>query len=831
LRTTIAGMLERLGSLSAARPRRTLILLLVFVALAGFVGGPVAGRLESGGGFTTASSESSHADDQLQRATGQETSPGIVLLVEGATGDLDQRTRAATDKLAAVPGVADARPAGRSQDGDSALVTGMLRARTDEEVVAEDALTAFAGDSHVTVGGSAVSSLQIGETVSEDLGRAELLAFPVLALLSLLFFGGRAALMPLVVGVTTVLGTFLVLTGVNQIYEVNVFALNLVIGLGLGLAIDYTLFLVTRFREELRKGASSSTAVGTTMATAGRTVAFSAATVAAALGTLTLFPLGFAQSMGIAGASVAVVAALASLAVSPALLAMWGRKLLPKDQKRAAAAHDRWHRLAHAVMRRPGVIATVTAAVMLAVALPAVGVKWTPVDATVIPTDRSSRVVADVIERDFDGTGSTPITVAVTAPSSEATAVREFAKQIRDLKGVRSVAAPADLGDDTWRVTAGVPGDPAGDTAQDVVAQIRDLGPGFATAVTGPAAEFVDQQDAIGSRLPVAVLVLCALTFLVLWLMTGSLVLPAKAIVMNALTVGAALSPLLFIYQGGRFEDLLGYTSNGGVEPTDFLVTAAVVFALSTDYGVFLLARIKEARDGSETEREAVAVGVARTGRVVSAAAILLAVAIGVFSTSSISFIQQIGIAARHGRVARRLRRPHAARAVADGAAGQVELVVAAAAAAPARQGGAQRDGDPHAGRRLRRRIYDASGDRRPRQPDLAAVAAGHRPAAGLASRRAAVGGRRRRRPPQRPVRLSGRAAARPARAARFLRDGAAARRRRRPRAVGLPARHDRRRDSRVGAFRPRAGTRPARDDHRRRRGRAVRAAVRRQRR
>ena len=647
--TTIEDMLERLGSLSAARPRRTLILLFLFVALAGFVGGPVAGRLESDGGFTTASSESSRADAQLQRASGEQASPGIVLLVEGAGSDLEQRTRAAAAKLSAAPGIVDATPAGRSKDGERALVAGTIRASADAGAVAEDALAAFEDDRHVSVGGPAVSGLQIGESVSEDLGRAELIAFPVLALLSLLFFRGRAALMPLVVGVTTVLGTFLVLTGVNEIYGLNIFALNLVIGLGLGLAIDYTLFLVTRFREELARGAAPAAAVRATMTTAGRTVAFSAATVAAALGTLTLFPLGFAQSMGIAGASVAVVAAIASLTVSPALLAMWGRKLLPRRDTRAAGAHDRWHRLAHAVMRRPGVIATVTAAVMLAVALPALGVKWTPVDATAIPADQSSRVVADAIQRDFGGAGSTPVTVAVTAPSSEASAVRAFAEQVRGLDGVRSVAAPADLGGDTWRVTAAVPGDPAGDTARLVVEQIRDLDPGLTVAVTGPAAEFIDQQDAIGGRLPAAVLVLGGLTFLVLWLMTGSVVLPAKAIVMNALTVGAALAPLVLIYQGGRFEDLLGYTSNGGVEPTDFLVTAALVFALSTDYGVFLLGRIKEARDGGETEREAVAVGVARTGRVVTAAAVLLAVAIGVFSTSSIPFIQQIGIAAATG--------------------------------------------------------------------------------------------------------------------------------------------------------------------------------------
>jgi trehalose monomycolate/heme transporter len=485
--------------------------------------------------------------------------------------------------------------------------------------------------------------------VAEDLGRAEMLAFPLLLILSILFFRGRAAVLPLVAGVTTVLGTFLVLRGVNQFYGLNVFALNLVMGLGLGLAIDYTLFLVTRFREELGNGAEPRAAVRTTMTTAGRTVAFSAATVAVALATLTVFPLGFARSMGIAGASVAIVAAVASLAVSPALLAMWGPKLLRKRDGGAAAAHDRWHRLAHAVMRRPGIIAVATAAVMLTVALPALTVNWTPVDASVIPADQSSRVVADAIERDFGGSGSTPVTVAITAPSSDAAAVRDFAGEVRGLEGVQSVEVPTDLGSGSWRVTVAVAGDPAGDTAQDVVGEIRDLDPPLETAVTGPAAEFVDQQAAIGSRLPLALLLLCALTFLVLWLMTGSVVLPAKAIVMNALTVGAALAPLIFIYQGGRLEDVLGYTSNGGVEPTDFLVTAAVVFALSTDYGVFLLGRIKEARDGGETEREAVAAGIASTGRVVTAAAILLAVAIGAFSTSSISFIQQIGIATATG--------------------------------------------------------------------------------------------------------------------------------------------------------------------------------------
>jgi uncharacterized membrane protein YdfJ with MMPL/SSD domain len=645
----MADMLERLGNLSAARPRRTLLILLAFVGLAGVVGGPIAGKLEAGDGFRTDSSESIRADEQFHRATGEETSPGIVLLVRGSEAGLEQRAQAAADELAAVPGVASAAPAGLAEDGKSALVTGSIRASADEEDVADEVLTAFEGNDAVTVGGPDVGDLQLSETVSEDLGRAELFAFPLLLILSLLFFRGRAAVLPVVVGITTVLGTFLVLTGVNQVYGLSVFALNLVIGLGLGLSIDYTLFLVTRFREELARGAEPRAAVRTTMATAGRTVAFSAATVAAALATLTVFPLGFAQSMGIAGASVAVVGAIATLAVSPALLALWGRKLLRKRDAGAAAAQDRWYRLAHRVMRRPGIVAATTAVVMLAIALPALGANWTPVDASVVPEDKSARVVTDAIERDFGGLGSTPVSVAVSAPAGDAAAVRGFAEEIRSVDGVRAVAPPEDLGSGTWRVSVAVPGDPAGETAQEVVRDIRALDPPFETAVAGEAAEFLDQQEAIGSRLLLAVLLLGTLTFLVLWLMTGSVVLPAKALVMNALTVGAALAPLVFIYQGGRFEDLLGYTSNGGIEPTDFLVTAAIVFALSTDYGVFLLGRIKEVRDSGETERESVAIGLARTGRVVTAAAILLAVAIGAFSTSSISFIQQIGIAAATG--------------------------------------------------------------------------------------------------------------------------------------------------------------------------------------
>lgn len=624
----------------------------LFVVAAGAIGGPVAGALEPEGGFTPSDAASVRAVERIEAATGLEPSPGVVLVVKTPRDTGDSAVREATSTLEGIDGVADATPAGAAQDGSSALVVGTLSADADSSDVAQDAVDAFADDSAVTVGGGAVAGLQMGEQVGSDLARAELFAFPVLVLLSLLFFGGRGAILPITVGVTTVLGTFLALTGVNQVYGVSVFALNLVIGLGLGLAIDYTLFLLTRYREELDKQGPTFGAIVTTMRTAGRTVVFSAATVAVALATLMVFPMGFLTSMGLAGVLVTLVAALATLVICPAMFALWGAKLA-RRRRRAEAGDARWYRFSHAVMRRPGLFAVATAAVMVVLAAPALRSEWTPVDDTVVPQGQSARVVSDMIGEDYEDTGTTPVTLVIASngaadPGSDAA---DLARQASSLPGVTSPAEAEELGGGTWRIDLEVAGDAAGADARTVVTEARDLAEDSGTdaLVAGPAAEFIDQQDAIADTLALAAALLVLLTMLVLWLMTGSVVLPVKAVVMNVLTVGVALGAITWIYQDGRFTGLLGYTPNGGIEPTNFLISAAVVFALSTDYGVFLLGRVKEARESGLPEREAVAVGLGRTGSVVTAAAILLAVAIGAFSVSEISFIQQIGIAVAVG--------------------------------------------------------------------------------------------------------------------------------------------------------------------------------------
>jgi uncharacterized membrane protein YdfJ with MMPL/SSD domain len=643
-------MLRSLTTRISSHPRRSLALVLVFVVVAGAIGAPVAGMLKSSGGFAPGSSDSQVATDLLSRATGTESSPGIVLLVHTPQGPHNQssiaRVADTRQRLTHIPGVAKTvGPAAYSTNGRDALVTGTLGANAADADVAKATLAAFKGSHDVIVGGSAVAGEQIGSTVTKDLGRAELLAFPLLLILSLIFFRGRATLMPLVTGITTVLGTFLVLRGVNSFYGLSTYALNLVIGMGLGLAVDYTLFIVTRYRQELANGASEQQALRTTMSKAGSTVCFSAVTVACALATLVLFPEGFLKSMGIAGAVVAVVAAAAALTISPALLTIWGAKVAKGGAARAGSASGAWYRLAQRVMRRPGIVAAATAAVMIAAAVPALSVHWSSAnDSRVIPTSQSSRVVADAVARQFPGAGTQPLTVAIAAPRSSAAAVTAVARRVGALPGITGATTPAYLGASTWAIRAQLSGDQTGSGAQRDVKLIRQIDAPFGIHVTGQAAQFVDQQAAIASDLPLVLGLLALLTFAVLWLMTDSVVLPIKAIAMNVLTVGAALTSVVVIFQHGNLTGLLGYTPDGGVETSSFVVAAALVFALSTDYGVFLLGRIKEQRDAGAGDREAVAGGLGATGRVVTAAAILLAVAIGAFSTSQISFIQQIGV-------------------------------------------------------------------------------------------------------------------------------------------------------------------------------------------
>ncbi len=501
----------------------------------------------------------------------------------------------------------------------------------------------LAGHRGVLLGGTDVAQEQVNSQATHDLGFAELLAFPLLLILSVLIFRGVAALLPMAVGAVAVVGAFAVLRVVNVALSLSTFSLNLVIGLGLGLAIDYCLLLVWRFREELGRDVSVEEALVTTMQTAGRTVAFSSVTVAAAMASLLVFPQRFLVSMGVGGVAVALLAAAAALLVVPSLLVLLAGRI--GKVRPAPAGTGRWYRVAQAVMRRPALTATLTTGVLLLAALPSLGTHWSGVDATVLPTSQSARVVSDRLASRFPNQDLNALVIAVRAPATAGARVLAYANAVRDVHGVNQVGASY-VGDGVWKLSAGLAGDPISSGSQRTVDRIRAVPSSLPALVGGQAADLRDQKTSIAASVPVALAVLAALTLIVLWLMTGSVVLPIKALLLNALTAAAATGLLVFVFQDGRLQGPLGYTSQHGIEQADFLVLAALVFALSTDYGVLLLTRIKEGHDRGLPDREAIAGGLERTGRLVSASAVLLAVALGAFATSQVVFLKEIGIGA-----------------------------------------------------------------------------------------------------------------------------------------------------------------------------------------
>jgi len=647
------------------------VLAFVLAGFAGYYGGPVAGLLtDDDSNFQDPASESVAAEERLAEAADANPGADIVALVEA--GEIiespagEEKVRnvagAITDDEAVAQAVTYFQTkdeAWISNDGNATYVVASFDPDADGDAAAQRLQKEFAGDEKVTLGGGAVVGPQVGEIVGEDLARAEMLAFPILFVLLLWIFRGLvAAVLPLLVGGLAVVGTFVGLRIVaTEVTPLSIYALNLVTGLGLGLAIDYSLFIVSRYREEIARTGPGRDALYRTLSTAGRTVLFSSLTVAAALAALLVFPLRFLYSMGIGGMIVALVAAGAALIVLPAILSLLGERVnalsfgrwrrAADDEARSVAASP-WYRLAQAVMRRPGAVAVATTVLLLTLSAPFLGIRFTAVDADVLPKETQARQVADALENDFPESGASPIQLAIQAPTDDPREtiadLEGYVADLRDLPNVDSVASPQPLGDDTWRVDVVPAKDTYTEASLDLVRDVRTLDAPYAVEVGGASAGFVDQQTSLAERIPYALAIVFASTLVLLFLFTGSVVLPIKTLLMNVLTVGATFGILVWIFQGGRLEGLLGYESQGALESTQPVLILIIAFALSTDYGVFLLSRIKEARDSGLDGTEAVAVGVGRTGRIITAAALLFCIAIGAFATSQIVFIKELGV-------------------------------------------------------------------------------------------------------------------------------------------------------------------------------------------
>jgi RND superfamily putative drug exporter len=628
-------VLGALARLAFRRARWILAATAVFAALAGIVGGPVAGLMKTspGANFRDPGSESVTAQKLLERWTGVDPDVGVVARVEPSQRPRVERALRAERTIARV------RPL------DGRYLVAFFRPVNAEERKngAERLLQRLGGEPGVLLGGAAVAGSQISELVQRDLLRSELIAFPLLLLLSFWVFRGVvAALLPPLVGAVTVAGTLLVLRGVVELTQVSIFALNLVTGLGLGLAIDYSLLVVSRYREELERNGPGLEALRRTLATAGRTILFSALTVAAALAALMVFPQRFLYSMGIGGILTPLLAAATALVALPAALALLGPRvnaLAPARWQRPPSGGG-WERLARLVMRRPALVAAGAAGLLIALGLPSLGIRFTGVDASVLPRETSARLVADAVARDFDPSRTSPVYVAVDGATKAQ--VSRYAVQLSGLAPL--VVPPQRLGAERWRIDLYSGEKALAPASRRLVRAVRALDPPFAVSVGGAAAAFEDQQASLKDRLPWALGLVATTTLVLLFLLTGSVVLPLKALLMNALTLSAAFGLLVLVFQQGRLEGLLGYEGQGALESTQPILLFAIAFGLSTDYGVFLISRIKEGWDAGEANSDAVAHGLERTGRIVTAAALLFVVAISAFSISRIVFIKELTV-------------------------------------------------------------------------------------------------------------------------------------------------------------------------------------------
>jgi RND superfamily putative drug exporter len=485
------------------------------------------------------------------------------------------------------------------------------------------------------------------------LGHAELLAFPFIFLLSLIFFRSVvASLLPPLLGGLAILGTFFLLRVVSTFADLSVFALQLTTGLGLGLAIDYSLFIVSRYREEAAHDGFGVEALRRTLQSAGRTVMFSSVTVAVAVASLAIFPQRFLYSMGIAGAIVALLAATLALTVLPALLALLGPRVNALSPQRLRLAAERnarparsgaWHGLAQFVTRRPAQVAIASAAVLIALGVPFTQVRFISADERVLPATASAHQVHNALGAQFPPNRTTPLQVVVGAPASSPE-VRALTARIKRLPDVSAVAPaqPAGHGASLLQV-APLHGPLTGSTEQ-LVRDVRAIHTPYYLGVAGQTASYLDLEHSLGAHMPAVLAVVVAATLLVLFLMTGSVLLPIKAVLMNTLSLSAVFGILVLVFQHGNLEGLLGYHSLGALDATQPILLFAIGFGLATDYGVFLLSRIKEAHDAGAPNAEAVALGLERTGRIVTSAALLFAVAVGAFATSQIVFIKELGI-------------------------------------------------------------------------------------------------------------------------------------------------------------------------------------------
>jgi uncharacterized membrane protein YdfJ with MMPL/SSD domain len=608
------------------------------------------------------------AQHQIQRATGANPEEGYEIVVR--TGSTISEASPLPSRVSTVIALLRARPEVKSvydyantkdptmisKSGDFTVVVATVGSVQEKQAVTALQAAIAAQPSlknNVWLGGPTVADVQIASVSSQDLGHAELFALPFLILLLFLVFRGlRAAMVPLIGAIFAIAMTLGVMGLIIIVLPLSVFALNLVIALGLGLSVDFSLLIVSRFREELQRQDTVVAALAIVRRTAGHTVLVSSITVAAAMATLTIFPERFIYSMGIAGAVVVLSAGAFALLVLPSLLTVFGERLVartPPRRARASASHaeetpGRWYRVATTVMRRH-VLATASAIVILVVlAAPFAHVSFTGADASALPSSSSASVAYELVQHKFTAFSEAPASLVVDATHATSQSLATLATAAAAVPGVKAVSTFQHLGGSLWESNVALSSSPLAPAAQHTVTQLQSLvGPGQLTVI-GQTASFLSMQKSLESRLPLVLGLIIAIALIMLFAMTRSILLPLMAVVMNILTIGATFGVLVWAFQWGHLQHLLGFGAPRALQSTSLIIVLAVVFGLSTDYGVFLLGRMKEEHDAGASADQAIAHGLDRTGGIVSAAALCLAVAMGALMLSRLVFVKELGL-------------------------------------------------------------------------------------------------------------------------------------------------------------------------------------------